>query len=91
MIEYDPIRMEDDQCKDLYTLNTWTDDLKDEARKILKEGFWVSFHSTCIGHTLAEIVRWDGMKWVREEFGEDKVLEAKRDGWSTWYIRLLTA
>ena len=88
MIEYEPRKMDESQCKEIYTLNTWTDELKAQARKYLEDGYWVHFGSSCIGHTMAEIVENAGMRWVREEYGESNVQEAKRDGWSYWYIRL---
>ena len=91
MVEYEPLKMADEDCKSVYTLNTWTDDVKAEARKYLEEGYWVRFGSTCIGHTSAEIVEHAGWKWVREEYGEENIQEAKREGWSYWYIRLVKA
>lgn len=81
-------KMHDEDCKAVYTLNTWTDELKNEARKLLERGYWVRFGSTCIGHTMAEKVEASGMEWAKKEFGESNIQEALReeDGFS--YMRL---
>ena len=89
MINFEPVKMEDSACRSVSTLNTWTEEKKAEARKLLEEGYWVHFSSSCIGHTLAQMVEGQGFQWVREEYGDDAVQEAIRDnGWGTWYIRL---
>ena len=88
MTEYEPRKMDETMCKSVYTLNTWTDEKKAEAREYLEAGYWVHFGSTCIGHTLGQMVESAGLRWVREEYGEDNVQEARREGWSNWYIRL---
>ena len=81
-------KMHDEDCKTVYALNTWTEELKTEARELLEKGYWVRFGSTCIGHTRAAMVEADGRAWVREEFGESNVQEAQREGWGYRYIRL---
>ena len=79
--------MDESLCKSVYTLNTWRDEEKAEARKLLEEGYWLHFDSTCIGHTLANIVQMNGIKWAFDEYGFALTL-AKRKGWSGWYVRL---
>lgn len=84
---YDPIEMDETLCKSVYTLNTWTEDRKTEARKLLEEGYWVHFGSTCIGHTLSRIVTNAGFAWAEEQYGD--ALEIRpRKGWGEYYARL---
>lgn len=84
----DIIKMNDNECRSVFTLNTWTDSKKEEARSLLKAGFWVHLGSSCIGHTMARIVENSGVKWVEEEF-KDGVITALRDGWGDVYCRLI--
>lgn len=81
--------LRDTQCKSVYTLNTWTDDKMKEAMDLLEQGFYVSFCSTCIGHTMAEIVENDGIKRIQAIYGE-RVEVVWRDGWGERYCHLLT-
>ena len=83
----DIIKMNDSECKSVYTLNTWSDHKKEEVRALLKQGYWVHLGSSCIGHTMARFVEADGIKWVEEEYG-DSVDVALRDGWGFAYVRL---
>ena len=79
--------MHEEDCRAVYTLNTWTEDKKEEARKYLEEGYWVRFGSTCIGHTLAYMVALDGIEWAKKEYG-DVLQVAEREGWGYIYCRL---
>lgn len=75
-------------CKTVYALNTWTDELKQQARDYLEQGYWVSFGAYCIGHTRAEITEHDGLEWAKEEFAG--ILEiARRKGYGEIYCRLI--
>lgn len=80
-------KMDETMCKDVYTLNTWTDDKKAEARKYLEDGYWVHFGASCTGHTLARMVERAGIKWVLDEYG-DNIQIAAREGWGDVYCRL---
>lgn len=80
-------KMHEENCKGVYTLNTWTDEKKAEARALLEQGYWVHFGSSCIGHTLAQMVESDGIRWARSEYG-DALQVAQREGWGTVYCRL---
>ena len=74
-----------EDTKSVYTLNTWTDEQKDKAREYFREGYWVYFGSTCIGHTLAKIVENKGIEWTYEKYG-DKIQIAK--GYYGWVVRV---
>jgi len=82
------VAMKDEECKSVYTLNTWHEDTLREAYELLESGYWVRFGSTCIGHTMAKIVENEGIDLVREKYGEENVIEAKREGWGYWYVKL---
>jgi hypothetical protein len=80
-------KMDESLCRSVYTLNTWTDKLKAEAKELLEQGYWVHFGSTCIGHTLSRMVENDGLNWAKSEYGDVLVI-ARRDGWGDTYCRL---
>lgn len=61
-------KMHDEDCRTVYTLNTWTDDKKAQAREYLEQGYWVRFASTAIGHTRAMLTESAGLKWAEDEF-----------------------
>lgn len=79
--------MHDEDCKSVFTLNTWTDEKKAEAKKLLEQGYWVQFCSTCTGHTLADMVERNGIEWAKSEYG-DALQVARREGWSDTYCRI---
>ena len=80
-------KINDADTRIVYTLNTWTDKEKTEARKYLEDGLWVGFGSTCIGHTLATMVENDGFEWASE--GYSGILQiAQKEGTSRRYCRL---
>ena len=80
--------MHEETCKTVYTLNTWTEEKKAEAREYLEQGYWVRFASTCIGHTLAAYVSREGFKWAEQEYAG--ILQvAEREGWGDTYCRLV--
>lgn len=58
----------------VYTLNTWTEDKKDEVRKYLEEGYFVHMGSNCLGHSKAQAVAYDGLRWVVEEYGRNVMI-----------------
>lgn len=82
-----PREIEDSLYRSVYTLNTWTDDKKDEVRKYLEEGCFVYMGSTCIGHTLSEMVERDGIRWVVEEYGTALMIR-ERKGWGEYCVAL---
>jgi len=57
----------------VYTLNTWTEEKKQEVRDLLKAGKWVHLGSTALGHERARLTEYEGTNWLMEEYGE-KVL-----------------
>ena len=72
----------------VYTLNTWTEDKKQEVRKYLEEGYFVHMGSDCIGHSLAEAVKYDGLRWVIEEYGTNVMIrEDDVFGWAFVALR----
>lgn len=83
----DTRKMHDEDCKTVFTLNTWTDEKKEEARRLLEQGYWVRFDSTCIGHTLARMVQHAGLEWAKSEY-EGILQIAEREGWGDIYCRL---
>ena len=77
-----------EDCRSVFTLNTWTEDKKQEVRDYLEEGYWVHLGSSCIGHTLAHMVERDGIKWVEEEFAG--ILRAARSSeYGDIYLQLI--
>ena len=62
-------KIREEDIERVYTLNTWTDDKKEEVRKALETGKWVYLGSTAIGHTRAEMTERAGLKWLEEEYG----------------------
>lgn len=70
------IKVSKDKIKAVYTLNTWTNEKKEEVRNLLESGYYVTLASSATGHTLSEMVESDGIKWVVEEYG-DKVEKVK--------------
>ena len=81
-------KMNDADCRTVYTLNTWTDEKKAEARSYLEDGYWVRFGSSCIGHTRAKMVERDGLEWAKEEFtGILRI--AEREGYGHIYCQLV--
>lgn len=84
-----PVRkMHDEDCKSVFTLNTWTEEKKQEARDLLEQGYWVHLGASCIGHTLAEYVERKGLEWVKEEYA-GILRVAKREGWGDIYCQLV--
>lgn len=73
------VKVSKENYKSVYTLNTWTDEKKEEVRKLLEGGYYVTLASSATGHTLSEMVENDGIKWVVEEYG-DKVEKVKIAG-----------
>ena len=80
-------KMHEEDCKTIYTLNTWTDEKKAEARKYLEEGYWVEFASNCLGSTMADMVERAGLRWAKEEYG-DTLQIAEREGYGFTYCRI---
>lgn len=67
-----------ENCSSVYTLNTWTDEKKQEVRDLLEQGYYVFLGSSAIGHTLSDIVEYQGRRWVEEEYGDDiEIIEVK--------------
>ena len=87
MNDYEQIHMDEDECRSVFTLNTWTEDKKNTVREYLKQGCWVHLGSSCLGHTLARMVEYDGLEWMKKEFGK-RLTIAKRSGWGDNYCRL---
>ena len=81
-------KMKDGDCKSVFTLNTWTDEKKDEARKYLEEGYWVHFGSSAIGHTMAAMVEADGLAWAQEEYA-GILRVAQREGSRYIYCQII--
>ena len=59
-----------DECKCIYTLNTWTNEHVEEAKKWLDQGYYVHFGSTAIGHTMANMVENQGIKMMKDIYGD---------------------
>ena len=77
----------EEKCKEVYTLNTWYESNLTEASEWLEAGYWVHFGSSCIGHTLAHIVENEGIRKMREKYG-DRLEVEQRDGWGWYYCHL---
>ena len=80
--------IDEEQCKYVYTLNTWSDKHMDEAGELLKSGYYVHFGSTAIGHTLSEMVETEGIQLAKKKFGK-KIEVVVRDGWGWEYVHLV--
>ena len=79
--------IEKDQIKSVYVLNTWNKETLEEAYQYLDNGYYVHFGSSCIGHTMAEIVEHDGIDLAKSKYG-DRAEVVRRDGWGTLYVHL---
>ena len=75
-------KIAEEDCKRVYTLNTWTDDLKATASRYLEDGYWVYFGSTAIGHTRARFTEADGLNWAKKKYeGILRIAEREEDGY----------
>lgn len=83
------VEIPDEECKHVYTLNTWYERHLEDAYNYLKQGFYVHFDSTCIGHTLARMVQAEGIRWAQREFGDELELVYRKD-WGDLYCKLKT-
>lgn len=79
MAGYDEIKMADNEVKDVYTLNQWTEDKLAEAAELLAEGYWVHFGSTALGFTAAHFTEWDGINWAEEKYGDNLEIAYRAD------------
>ena len=80
-------KLNDSECRMVFTLNTWTDELKEKAREYIDAGYYVGFGSTAIGHTLAEMVEWEGIHWAKQEYGK-RIETVERIGWGDVYCHI---
>ena len=80
-------KMHEEDCRRVWTVNTWREEQKAEARGYLEAGYWVHFGSTAIGLTRALMTEANGIEWVRKEYGDTvRVAENEEDG--KMYVRL---
>ena len=77
--------LNENECKMIFTLNTWTDSL---VKYWLEQGFYVCLASSAMGHTMAEMVENEGIKRIKKIYG-DRVEVVVRDGWGDRYCHLL--
>ena len=80
-------QINDNDIKRFYVLNTWDDETKQKIRDALETGVWVHLGSTAIGHTRAEITEWEGLNWLKNEFG-DVLQVVQREGYGEICSRL---
>lgn len=73
------MKIAEENCKSVHTLNTWYEPELTKACEWLEAGYWVHFGSTYIGHTLALMVENDGIRKMREKYG-DRLEVIVRDG-----------
>ena len=80
--------LNENECKMMFTLNTWTDLHMTDAKNWLEQGFYVCLASSAMGHTMAEMVENEGIKRIKEIYGE-RVEVVIHDGWGDRYCHLL--
>lgn len=69
-----------ENCSSVYTLNTWTDKKKSEVKALLDAGYYVYLGCEAIGHSLSAMVKYQGIEWVKEEYGDQvEVVEVENE------------
>lgn len=80
-------KINDQDIRRFYELNTWRDETKSKVRAALEKGVWVHLGSTASGHTRAAMTEMDGLNWLKSEYG-DVLQIAEREGWGEICARL---
>ena len=81
-------RLNEQECKSVYTLNTWTAEKIAQAKAHLDAGYYVHMGSTAIGHTCALMTENAGIKSLEAIYG-DRLEVVQRDGWGDRYCHLI--